>query len=611
MTSCNWGGAGEDAFCAIVRGLPYLFLALLLAALNAHAASLRLPADSSRSDVAPYLQFHEDVAGTLQISDVEARRDWIAPPARPSATVDLGYSHSVWWLRLDVESDKAVTRYLEIGYPSLDSVELFVPRAGGDRLHMAAGDLLPFSKRLLPHHNLVFPLELPAGNSSLFMRISSAGALSIPVAIWEPQAFHLDNQANYAALAIYYGMLLALGSYNLLLYLSLRDRAYLFYVLFLASMAVGIASLDGLAAQFIWPESPTWTNLALPVGMAMSGLLAACFVRSFLNTSLNHPRADHVLKLYVAGYVVALLLNIASYQWAEIATSLVSMFFSVTTLIIGIMSYRQGYPGTRYFLLAWASLLAGSIMLAVRNFGWIPTNFITYHGLQIGSALEMLLLSYALADRITTLRRDKEFADARLLQLQEENVVALQRSEQTLERRIAERTQQLAAANAHLEALARHDALTGLGNRNELEGAWRRMESHAKRSNHGIAVLLMDLNRFKPINDTYGHDVGDSVLKEVALRLRRNTRVIDTVVRLGGDEFVMLVGDIAADEDVTPIKSKIDQVISEAIQINGVTLMVGCSIGVALYPADGTILRDLLEQADAAMYRDKQHLTCE
>jgi diguanylate cyclase (GGDEF)-like protein len=375
-------------------------------------------------------------------------------------------------------------------------------------------------------------------------------------------------------------------------------------------MAVGISSLEGLAAQFIWPDSPRLTNLALPVGMAMSGLLAAQFVRAFLNTKRNRPRTDRVLKLFIAWYAVAILLNLVSYQWAEMMTSLAAMCFSATTLIVGIVSYRRGYPGARYFLLAWSCLLAGSIMLAVRNFGWMPTNFITRYGFQIGSGLEMLLLSYALADRITTLRRDKEIADAKLLQMQEENVAALQQSERELEQRVAERTRELAAANAQLEVLSRHDALTGLGNRNELEQAWNRMESYASRSGRGVAVLLMDLNRFKPINDAHGHHVGDQVLREVAARLNENTRVTDTVVRLGGDEFVMLIGDIDTEAQIEPIRSKIDEVIGDPIPVHGCTLEVGCSIGVAFYPTDGKTLADLLEKADSAMYRSKRLESC-
>ena len=582
-----------------------LFLALFFPALQADSAPLHLSADVTQVDVVPNLQLLEDADGILQIDDIAAQKEWL-PPSQAHGAINLGYSKSVWWMRLDIDSEMSLTRYLEIAYPSLDSVELFVPHADGTYRHMLAGDLHPFSARVLPHHNLVFPAELSAGKSSLFLRIASEGSLTLPATLWEPQTFHVHNQTSYAALAVYFGMLLALGVYNLLLYFSLRDRTYLLYVLFLASMAVGIASMEGLAGQFIWPAWSTWTHFALPIGMALSGLLAACFVRSFLNTRHTQPRTDLILRSFIAWFAVAILLNLVSYQWAEMMTSLAGMSFSTTALLIGIGSYRRGDPGARYFLLAWTSLLTGSIMLAARNFGWVPTNFVTIHGLQVGSALEMLLLSYALADRFNTLRREKELADARLLQLQQENVAALRQSEQALERRVAERTQELAEANARLESMSRRDPLTGLGNRNELEESWEKMASYAQRTNCSFAILLMDLDNFKPINDTHGHQAGDHVLIEVASRLNKNMRVTDTIVRLGGDEFVMLLSDTVSREEIVSITDKITEMIHAPIHINGKDITVGVSIGLALYPDDGTNLHDLLEHADFEMYRNKK-----
>jgi diguanylate cyclase (GGDEF)-like protein len=400
-------------------------------------------------------------------------------------------------------------------------------------------------------------------------------------------------------------MLLALGAYNLFLYFSLRDRAYLYYVLFLAAMAVGISSLDGLAAQFLWPLSPLLTHFALSVGMAMSGLLAGCFVRAFLDTGRRARGLDLIFRLFIGWFMVAILLNLVSYRWAEMMTSLAAMSFSVTVLVVAIVSYRRGYPGVRYFLLAWTSVLIGSIMLAARNFDWLPSNAVTIHGFQVGSALEMLLLSYALADRINTLRREKELADARLLSMREEHLAALQRSEQTLERRVAERSQELAEANARLERMSRHDLLTGLGNRYALEAAWAQAEAGASRTGQCFALLLLDLDKFKPINDTHGHQAGDRVLVEVASCLRLAVRATDTIVRLGGDEFVVLLSDVT-DADIGAVQHKIIEIVGAPMAVNGMQLKVEVSVGAAVFPADGRSLSELLVHADAAMYRNKR-----
>ena len=165
--------------------------------------------------------------------------------------------------------------------------------------------------------------------------------------------------------------------------------------------------------------------------------------------------------------------------------------------------------------------------------------------------------------------------------------------------------QALRDANARLEALSRHDPLTGLGNRNELEDAWKKVVSRSERSNKSVALLLMDLNNFKPINDNHGHNVGDQVLQEVAARLRKVVRASDTVVRLGGDEFVVLVDELTSTGEIEPLKTKIADAISAPIEIDGNRLVVGASIGSAIHPTDATTLTDLLHRADVVMYQDK------
>lgn len=568
------------------------------------AAPLQLTNDISRINLPPYFQLLEDPNASLRIGDMEKARF-----SQPSGqdVINLSYSRSAWWLRLDVDSVQTRTWYLEVGYPSLDSVELFTPDGKGGYGQQRSGDGLAFSQRPLPHHNLLFQTDLPQGKSTLYLRIASSGNLTLPIALWEPQAFHWHDQTSYFRLSLYYGMLLALGLYNLLLFFSLRERVYLYYVLFLGCMAVGIASMNGLAAQFLWPDSPRFTHYVFSLSMGLAGLFASLFVRTFLDTRHHLPRMDKLFRFFTSWYVISALLHIWSYQAGEMMNSFASLLFSPSVLVAGGISLYRKHPGARYFMMAWTALLLGSISLAARNFGLLPTNFFTTHGFQITSALEMLLLSFALADRINTLRREKSRSDARLLQAQWENVAMLKRSEQVLEDLVATRTLELAEANTRLEMLSRQDPLTGLGNRNELELAWNKMAGRSARERHNIGLLLLDLNDFKPINDTYGHEAGDHVLKEVALRLRTSTRISDTVVRLGGDEFVVLLDELAGKEETETIMQKIAIQIAEPTEFQGNTLRVTTSVGCAIYPDDGTTLAELLRQADLAMYRHKQH----
>jgi diguanylate cyclase (GGDEF)-like protein len=283
-------------------------------------------------------------------------------------------------------------------------------------------------------------------------------------------------------------------------------------------------------------------------------------------------------------------------------------------LAAGILCLQRGYRAARFFLIAWSMLLLGLVMHSLRIVGLAPTNLLTVHAIQIGSALEMLLLSFALADRINTLKRETEAAQALALE-------AAHRSERDLEAKVDKRVSELGALNRALEAevterrkaqalltqIAHHDPLTGLPNRLLLRDRFNVTAASARRTDKGLALLLLDLDGFKQVNDTFGHDVGDRLLIAIGEALRNCVRESDTVARLGGDEFVVLLtnlGDPA--QEATLVAQKILERLGAPVLAGDRYLVVTASIGVALYPADGSDLETVLKGADRAMYQAKQ-----
>jgi diguanylate cyclase (GGDEF)-like protein len=249
----------------------------------------------------------------------------------------------------------------------------------------------------------------------------------------------------------------------------------------------------------------------------------------------------------------------------------------------------------------------------LRNYGLIPTNFLTLHGLQFGSVIGMLLLSFALADRIQTERQAKEAAQAEALAAKQINIENLQRSEHELEQRVAARTAELAAANERLltseqqqRDLAQHDMLTGLANRALFSDRLNQALVIAQRDHTRFALLYLDLDKFKPVNDNYGHAVGDVLLKEVALRMTQRVRESDTVARIGGDEFVILLRAIDAGHGEITVAESIRNSLNQPFQIENHPIAISCSIGIAIYPDHGRTEAELSRQADAAMYRAKE-----
>jgi diguanylate cyclase (GGDEF)-like protein len=248
----------------------------------------------------------------------------------------------------------------------------------------------------------------------------------------------------------------------------------------------------------------------------------------------------------------------------------------------------------------------------LRNFGWLPTTDLTSHAMQLGSALEMLLLSFALANRINVMRREKEMAQAEALDAHKEVVHTMQRTEQDLEGRVSERTRELADANARLQEsqqslhhLAYHDNLTGLANRALMDDRIAQAIERARRNSSMVAVLLVDLDRFKPINDSYGHAIGDEVLKSIATRLEACVRSSDTVARIGGDEFVVVLDTLRSTEHADRVADSIAASLAKPFPVAGDQIVIGASVGLALYPVHGMDAQSLIKKADQAMYQAK------
>ncbi|MGE5621683.1 MAG: 7TM diverse intracellular signaling domain-containing protein, partial [Bacillota bacterium] len=439
---------------ALLRFLRYCFLfalAWLLSGAAVHAEVVEVSGIAGAVNLTPYWDTLREVPRDWTIDDVLRNATRFATPAeqkRPmqADSLNFGMSSSAVWLRVTLRNSgaEAVERRLEIAYPPLDSVELYVPDGQGFG-KMTAGDTQPFSQRPLPHRHFVFPLRLAAhSEATCYLRVASDSSLDIPAKLWEPQAFDSESLLQYIGQALYFGMWLALGLYNLLLFASLRDRTYFYYVMFAATSVLSLLSYSGIGFQFLWPESPRWANISSMVGFAANGLALLLFQRHLMATRETAPALDRAM----LGFMAANVLQMIGFVWlpfgamvqAGIAIDVLNMLFSAAVAVICL---RRGQRSARVFLLAFGVLMLTALLTALRSFGLAPTNVFTTHGLQFGSALEMLLFSLALADRFNLIRAEKESA-------QQELVDSLKRSERMLEQRVQERTAELSRTNAEL-----------------------------------------------------------------------------------------------------------------------------------------------------------------
>jgi diguanylate cyclase (GGDEF)-like protein len=182
----------------------------------------------------------------------------------------------------------------------------------------------------------------------------------------------------------------------------------------------------------------------------------------------------------------------------------------------------------------------------------------------------------------------------------------LKRAYDDLEIRVRERTAELARANEKLTFLAQHDRLTGLPNRALFEDRLQQILAQCRRSGERFALMFIDMDFFKAVNDHWGHRAGDVVLKEVALRLKRNTRESDTVARVGGDEFIILMTQLNGRDDIRAFRERIQGALKDPIYFEGTQHQVTLSIGAAIYPDDAEEIQALMTRADQALYEAKR-----
>lgn len=597
-------------------------IGLCLALLCSHTAfALELSA-SNREKAHPlgsHYSYLEDPDGSLTLQQIlEPQTAQRFKPLESGDEPNFGYSRSSFWLQvpLQVHGHRSSNWMLELPFPTLDQIDLFLVEKRNGKLlqHYRAGDRQPFAERPYPHRNFVFPLNLPARQPlDLYLRIRSQGSLTVGALLWPSEAFHLHSRKGYTDLSLYFGILIALFFYNLLLYQSLRDRVYLYYIALVGFMAVGQAAWKGIGYEYLWPTLSGWANVAAVAGFNGAGLFGAIFTRQFLELKHHSPRLDRLV-LGCAGVFGLMLLSIPllPYQFNAIVTSITGVVFSFCAAISGVVCLRRGNISARYFLLAWSILLIGVAALGARNLGWLPTNNFTRNAMLIGSAIEMLLLSFALAERIYMMRRAKEAAEHEALDARRSMLKVLEQTELELENKVNERTRELEQVNRRLktrekqlESLAHHDPLTGLPNRLSFEMRISETLSNADSITEHPALLLLDLDGFKPINDRHGHDIGDDLLRIVGRRLQRCVRSNDVVARLGGDEFIILLEHVHNVGELHTIAEGIIQALSQPITLETLELQVSASIGIAVFPYDGEEQRSLLRRADQAMYRAK------
>ena len=515
----------------------WLLVLMTTMALNAQAqAPLEITAASSQLSLAPYTGYYHDVTGKNDLAAATRQLSKGAFKPLPGQNPSFGFHDGAFWFHARVlNRDSPDNKWLLVQeYALSDRIDVYATYADGRVVHKAGGDHLPFDQRNIRYRQPNFWVEVPQGQTvDLFVRVQSESSMQVPLQLYAPSAFIEESRDAQFAIGLYYGILLALFTYNLVLWLTLRDASYFWYLFHVTAFGLVLFTLNGLGFEYLWPRSAWLADHMVPLSICLALIGMQQFARNFLELDQRWRIGDRVALGIIAFFV---LLGVATtvLPYSKV-TPLASaaVFPSICWILVEtVVVLRRGYKPAKLFLLAWFLFLLGTGMFSAIAFNLLPKNFITEYGVQIGSALEMLLLSVALGYRYAALRSENE------------RIVREARDQ--LEHKVEQRTSELRSALGQLEdahhrlsEFSRHDGLTDLYNRTHFREAFEHLLSEARNSRHPISLLMIDLDHFKKINDTYGHLVGDDCLRCTSNTMAEALAPHEALLaRFGGEEFI-------------------------------------------------------------------------
>ncbi len=613
-----------------------VLLAILATVATASAESIPLPTtDTGQTDLGGQLEYLVDTTGGLSLDDAAAAKNW-QPGTGSSANFGFDLTPHFFRIRVRNPSPHPESWIWTVPFPLLDALTIRITTGRGSLSTQelwTIGDDYPFDQRPIQTRHLAFPMSLaPHTEADLLLRIQTTSAVKLPLFVATRAASARIEQRQQLGYGIYFGLLGIMIFYNLFLYFSTRHSIYLHYIGYVGALLSFQLTYQGFLQPHLSPRTHFIGHEATGVSLSLVTLFMMSFAYQFLNLRSRHPRLAWIFRraigLCLVMFILALVLP--NRQVIFVVLSILGVACPLSQ-VAGIIALHGGFKPSRFYILAWCSVLVSAVVELMTSVGWLPPHPLTQNGVQIGTAAEVALTAFALADRINVLRHNAETSRAeslkheqatrasqrrllehgRALRVAQNKVLEVERRvTETLERSVKERTAELAEANRRLLALSVRDSLTDLPNRRHFEAVFRNESRRSERANAPLAVLAIDIDHFKKVNDTHGHSAGDACLREVAQVMRDTIqRPGDHLARMGGEEFAALL----SNTDLKGAKAIAEQLRLAVQTLRGLTedarsVRLTISIGIAIgVPRDVVESRQLLDIADKMLYQAKTY----
>ena len=394
--------------------------------------SLELEENIDCYKLGKYLLYIEDEKQQWTIKDISSD-DFISRfKGSKQEVLNLGFTRSSYWIKLNIisKSNHLKNWYIELAYPHIDYVAFYLTDEDGQYHLSQAGDNVPYSQREIDYHHCVFRMKtFPNQRITMYFNVKTQGSLQLPLYLWSPEAFTEKVNDEQLIIGLYYGALLVMVLYNIFLFLAVRDRCFIYYVLFIISYVFFQMALSGHGFEYLWPRASWWTNRSIPFFIGLLGFWGARFSYMFLSNDPPVFIVNRSISFVAYAGLIVMLLSLSGGSDILIRTAVFySAFFAIVLMITGCIAYYRGNISAKYYLMAWLIFLVGVLAYSAKTTGLLPVNFATEHSAQIGSACMVLLLSLGLADRIYNIRQKTALEKEEALQMQQESIKEKQES---------------------------------------------------------------------------------------------------------------------------------------------------------------------------------------
>ncbi|QOP40901.1 sensor domain-containing diguanylate cyclase [Sulfurimonas marina] len=564
-----------------------IFFLLLFTIISIYAQDISITANGQKISNFP-LEIYEDKSRGMTFSDVQNLTTFQSY----TSNISKGYSDSAFWIRFTVKNSsiEKLNYFIFFTETYLNKVDGYIINADNSftEFHYGVWYLTQSQRKDIVKPTMAIELN-PQEKKTVYIRMFSKYPMFTAIHLFDEEG--VDDFSYLVKLfhIFFLGAVLALVLYNLGIFFFIRDISYLYYIFFISGFAIwqmisiGVFPFDSFQSTFSFYAF----SMAIPLFQAFLML----FTRSLLDLKHQLPQYAKLLKVVAYLYIVFSISMLFDPARSLFVMNTFSTFILPLLLFVGYESYKIGNKIAKYFLIAQFCFLSMGTLFALAAYGLLEFNIFTRYGIIVGSFGEMIFFALALAYRIKVLETEKlEFIEL---------------TNKELDQKVQSRTQELQIAKDKLEKLANKDSLTGLHNRRALFNESSKFIQLAKRESQPLSLIMFDLDNFKNINDTYGHAVGDEVLKAFAEQLR-HVRESDIAARIGGEEFILFCPNTDL-ESATILAQQIRTRTEElAVVTEDTALFFTVSAGVSTLDfTNDKKIDDLMLRADKALYEAK------